>query len=194
MKTSNNLLHPKAYTQTERFLKCLIRWCLYFVLIFIAFILGASGNYVKPMLLLPIALCIASVSGLCSAGVIGIICGLLLDINSDVTPGFHAILFFLICLGISTLYQKLMKQKFLNMLLFTVLAAGIITGVQFLFLYALWDYKDVIVVYRAELLPCILYTAVSVCIYYPIFSLIHRFFLIPRKQKIEKTVKPIEDE
>jgi cell shape-determining protein MreD len=75
-----------------------IRWILYVLFIFLAFVTANGGDFIKPLLLIPVALCIASVSGTVVSGGIGILCGLLLDISCGTLPGYHGILLFLICL------------------------------------------------------------------------------------------------
>lgn len=52
-----------------------IRWILYVLFIFLAFVTANGGDFIKPLLLIPVALCIASVSGTVVSGGIGILCG-----------------------------------------------------------------------------------------------------------------------
>lgn len=82
-------------------LRNVIRWGLYAVCIFLAFVTANGGDFTKPLLLIPIALCISSVSGAVVSGGIGILCGLLLDISCGTLAGYHGILLFLICLAVS---------------------------------------------------------------------------------------------
>ena len=49
--------HPKNMR-----LRNVFRWILYGLLILLAFIFSTSGDYTKPLLMIPIALCISSVS------------------------------------------------------------------------------------------------------------------------------------
>ena len=81
-------------------LRNVIRWGLYAVCIFLAFVTANGGDFTKPLLLIPIALCISSVSGAVVSGGIGILCGLLLDISCGTLAGYHGILLFLICLAV----------------------------------------------------------------------------------------------
>ena len=56
-------------------LRNVIRWGLYAVCIFLAFVTANGGDFTKPLLLIPIALCISSVSGAVVSGGIGILFG-----------------------------------------------------------------------------------------------------------------------
>ena len=127
------------------------------------------------------------------SGAIGIICGLLLDISCGTLPGYHGILLFLICLVISRLYDRLLLQRFWNMVFLTAAAAFLVTGFDFLFQYAIWGYDNVSHLYLTYSLPCLAYTAISSIVIYPIFALMHRFLLPKRRRAIEKKLKPLEE-
>lgn len=176
---------PKLYN--------VIRWILYVLCIFLAFITANGGDFKKPLLLIPVALCISSVSGTVVSGAIGIVCGFLLDISCGTLPGYHGIMLFLICLTISRLYDRLLLQRFWNMVLLTAAAAFLVTGFDFLFQYAIWGYDNVSHLYLTYSLPCLAYTTVSSIVIYPIFALIHRFLLPKRRRTIEKKLKPLEE-
>lgn len=175
-------------------LRNVIRWALYVLCILIAFLLANTGDYAKPIFLIPIALCISSVSGSITAGSIGIACGFLLDISSGTLLGYHAILLFLLCLATSLLYDRLMQQRFLNMVFFTLIAAFFVTGSDYIFRYAIWGHENVSHIYLHYSLPCVLYTGISGAVCYPIFFCIHRFLLPKRRRTVEKTLKPMTDE
>ncbi len=189
----NKLLLAVSKKPKRQKLRSVILWVLYSILILMAFVLGTAGDYVKPLLLLPIALCISSVCSTAVAGGIGIACGLLIDISYGTLLGYHAIPLFLICMGVSLLYDRLMQQRLLNLVFFTLVAAFLITGSDYIFQYAIWGYENVSQIYVKNSLPCLVYTVISSVVYYPIFRLMHRFLLPPRRRKVERTVKPIDD-
>lgn len=193
MRRTRYPLFPSSHSSKRPWLRNIIRWALYALCILMAFLFANIGDYTKPLLLLPISLCISSVSGPIISGSIGIVCGLLMDISSGTLPGYHAILLFLICMLTSLLYDKLMMQRFFNLLFFTAVTAFIVTGSDYIFRYAIWGYDNVSQVYLHYMLPCLLYTCISSAVIYPIFSCIHRFFLPQRRRTIEKTLRPLED-
>ncbi len=192
MRQNRRTLLPSKKKKRTR-LHNAIRWGLYLLMILIAFLISNTGDYTKPLLLIPIALSIASVSGSYVSGTVGIICGFLMDISSGTLLGYHAIAMFLFCLAVSTLYDRLMQQRFLNLVFFTAIAAFLITGMDFIFCYAIWGYENVSYLYIHYSLPCVLYTTISGGVLYPIFSLIRRHLLPRRKRTVEKTVKPMEE-
>ena len=152
-----------------------------------------GGDFTKPLLLIPIALCISSVSGAVVSGGIGILCGLLLDISCGTLAGYHSILLFLICLAVSCMYDRLLLQRFWNLIWLTAVAAFVVTGFDFVFQYAIWGYHQISQLYLHHTLPCLAYTVISSMICYPVFSLIHRFLLPKRRRTIEKKLKPMEE-
>ena len=156
-----------------------IRWILYVLFIFLAFVTANGGDFIKPLLLIPVALCIASVSGTV------ISCGTL--------PGYHGILLFLICLFTSRLYDRFLLQRFWNMMFLTAAVSFVVTGLDFVFQYAIWGYDNVSRLYLHHQLPCLGYTVLSSVVIYPIFALIHHFLLPKRRRTIEKKHKPMEE-
>ena len=177
--------HPK--------LRNTIRWMLYVLLIFFAFVFANSGDFLKPMLLIPIALSVSSVSSGITAGFVGLVCGFLMDVCGGTLLGYRALLLFLFCMATSVLYDRMFRQHFLNTLLFTAAAAFLITGFDYIFRYAIWGYDHVSYLYTHYSLRILLYTILSAMVLHPIFALIHKFLLPQRKRTLEQTVKPIEE-
>lgn len=192
MRQNKRMLLPTRKKKRTRLCNT-IRWILYILLILLAFLLANTGDYIKPLLLIPIAFCISSVSGTFVSGAVGIVCGFLMDISSGTLLGYHAIALFLFCMLISVLYDRLMQQRFFNLVFFTAIAAFLITGSDFIFCYAIWGYRHVSYLYLHYSLPCLFYTIISSMVYYPIFYVIHQNLLPERKRTVEKTVKPIEE-
>ncbi len=186
----NNLPFPKA-ERKHPILRNGIRWALYLLLIFGAFIFANSGDFLKPLLLIPIALGISSVSGSITAGIIGLVCGFLMDISSGTLLGYRALVLFLICIAASILYDRLFRLHFLNTLLFTAVTAFLVTGLDYIFRYWIWGYDHVSYLYTHYSLRILLYTTASAIVFHLIFALIHRFLLPERKRTLERTVKPI---
>ena len=60
-----------------------VRWIFYFVVIVLCTAFQNAGDYVKPLLLIPVALCIASNVKQGAAVFIGILCGFLLDFSCN---------------------------------------------------------------------------------------------------------------
>ena len=136
-------------------LRNVFRWILYGLLILLAFIFSTSGDYTKPLLMIPIALCISSVSKEAVAGGVGIVCGFCMDVTTGSLPGYHAILLFLLCMLTALLYDRLMQRRYFNMLLFTAVVTFLVTGADFVFRYAMWGYDHMAMIYTHYMLPCL---------------------------------------
>ena len=74
MRQSKRKFLPQKPVRRPK-LQNVIRWGLYAVCIFLAFVTANGGDFTKPLLLIPIALCISSVSGAVVSGGIGILFG-----------------------------------------------------------------------------------------------------------------------
>lgn len=170
-----------------------IRWGLYIVCIFLAFLFSTSGSFLKPILLLPILLSICSVSRPVTAALVGIVGGFLMDMTGGTLLGYHAIFLFLIGMATAVLYDRFFQQRFWNLLFFTAVTSLLVTGLDFLFQYGIWGYENLSVLYVRYTLPCAGYTTLSSIAIYPIFYLIHKYFLPIRKRTIEKKLKPMEE-
>ena len=83
-----------------------IRWIFYFVVILLCTAFLNAGDGVKPLLLIPVSLCIASNVKEGAAVFIGILCGLLLDFCCNRLTGFYAIQMMLVCLVTSWLIHN----------------------------------------------------------------------------------------
>ncbi|MDE6658445.1 MAG: hypothetical protein K2J88_07690, partial [Oscillospiraceae bacterium] len=81
------------------------KWILFIFLIGFCYILETSGSYRKPLLLIPLALCIASHTGEVQAMSVGAVSGLLLDLACDKLIGCNGILLLICCTGVSLLYR-----------------------------------------------------------------------------------------
>ncbi len=130
-----------------------LQWLLFAVLIWLAFITSTAGSTLKPLLLIPLALCISSHTGEIQAMAVGMVCGLLLDISCGKLLGYNAVLLVICCVAVSLLYNYLLRQKLINILMLSavcVLAQGYF---DFLFYHAIWEHENVIMVYTDIILP-----------------------------------------
>lgn len=193
MRKTKRLVPVRKKAQ-RRTLCNVLRWSIYLLLMLLAFVTASAGDYVKPLWLIPISFCIASVHGTVIAAVTGILCGLLMDISCGTLPGYHGILLFLMCMLISILYDRLMQQRFWNLVFFTGIAAFLVTSLDYIFQYAIWGYDNVSLIYVYYALPCLLYTLLSCIVCYPVFRLIHRFLLPQRKRTVQRTIQPLHDD
>lgn len=191
MRKNNAVVAEDTFTHPV--VRNVFRWIIYILLIFFAFIFANSGDFIKPYLLIPISLCISSVSDLRTSAIVGLCCGFLMDMSGGTLLGYRALLLFLMCMITAVLYDRFMQQHFVNTLLFTAVATFIVTGLDFIFRYAIWEYDHLFYLYTHYSLRILLYTVISAAILHPIFLLIHKFLLPPRKRVVEETVKAMDE-
>lgn len=171
-----------------------LRWIIYAFIILLCFVFLTSGSFRKPLILIPVALCISSYAREHNAVITGIICGLLLDIVCNKLFGFNAIILMLMCAGVSLLYKYYLTNKFLNFLVLS--ASGIfIQGVlDYFFFYAIWEYSNVSLIYTDHILPCCIYTLISAFAVYPVIHSINRMLRPQIIRTIEEAVISDDDQ
>ncbi len=147
-----------------------LRWALYALIIFFCFILATAGSFRKPLLLLPVALCIASYAREHTAMLAGISCGLLLDITCGKLLGFNALILMFLCIGVSLLYKHYLVPRLFTFLVLTAVCAFLQGGIDFFFYYAIWDHEHVSRIFTHHIVPCCIYTIISAL---PVYAVIH---------------------
>ncbi len=146
-----------------------VQWIVFGLLIAFAFVTAAAGSHLKPLLLLPLALCISSHTGEIQATAVGMVCGFLTDISCGKLLGYNAILFVVFCVTVSLLYTYVLRQKLLNILILAAVFILLQGYLDYLFYYAIWEYENVILIYTNVILPVNALTLFSTaCLYYPI--------------------------
>ncbi len=195
MGRKNNRGKPLYGTKVQKFsaFRNVCRYVLYLVFIFVAFIFSTTGDFRKPILMIPIVIGISSASNPAVAGGAGILCGLLTDISTSSLFGYHALVFFLIALAVQSLYHYYWSNHILLFLLSTGVASLVVTGLDFLFRYAVWGFSNLAYYYTHYALVYCLYTVISSVVLYLLFFLIHHFLRSTQKIVAERKVKSIEE-
>lgn len=148
-----------------------IQWILFGLLAIVCYLLETSGSCTKPLLLIPLALCIASHTGEIQAAAVGMLCGFLLDLSCGKLIGYNAIWMMLSCVGVSLLYSYLLRHKLVNMLFLTAICALIQGGLDYIFYYAIWGHENVELIFYRVILPSCCMTIASAIVFY---FLIHK--------------------
>ncbi len=164
-----------------------VQWLVFAFLLFAAFITATAGSMVKPLLLLPLALCIASHTGEMQAMAVGTVSGLLLDIVMGKLVGYNAIWMVVSCVAVSLLYNYLLRQKLLNILALSALCTFVQGYLDYVFYYAIWEYEDVHLIYADVILPSCIYTVISTIPIYFIVKWIAKKCGCRRTHVLEKT-------
>jgi len=174
-------------------IKTIIRWVLYFLIIFVSFIFMNAGSFLKPILLIPTAICIASNTGELQSAFIGALCGLLIDISCGKLFGYNAIILCISCVAVSLGYSMLLRQKLINTLIISTLLSVVQGFLDYNFYYDIWGYENSSLILKDITYPVIIMTTVSTFFIYFIMHTINKFLMPKPHLTIEEAIKNFEE-
>lgn len=170
------------------YIKTTVRWILYYVLIFFSFVFMTSGTWTKPVLFIPIALCIAVNNNMYASAVTGAICGFLIDISCDKLFGYNAVLLTFFCIVVSLLFELYLRNKFINFMLITAAVSYIQCRLDYKFYYEIWEYENVERIFTNVTLKVWIYTLISSIFIYLVIKLINHFLMPKNHLTIEEAI------
>ena len=173
--------HRHAFLQT-------IQWLCFALLAMLSFFIMTSGSSVKPLLLIPLALCISAQFGEIPAAAAGVVGGLLTDIACGKLLGYNAIWLVMCCVMTSLLHSYYLRDKLLNVLLLTAVCTAVQGYLDFMFYYAIWGHQDVDLIYTHIMLPSGIMTLVCTIPIWLIVRWICRKCGSKRTFELEKTI------
>jgi len=149
----------------------ILQFILISLLIFIAFIISCSGFYIKPILLIPIAICLAVFfEDEVQSALIGALCGILLDISYYKLFGFNGVILVIGCVMTTLLFKNYFKPMFVNASIFVGLFTFIQGFLDYFFYYKIWYSDASHIIYSNYMLPSCIMTFISVIFIYPIIK------------------------
>lgn len=168
----------KRTTVRMRRAKTAFKWFLYFLLAAVSYIFMTVADYslAKPLLLIPLAVCIAMREDIMISCAAGVISGFMLDSAMGKLFGYNAFLMLAVCMFTSLLFMYLMRQNVINIIWITAVAALLQGSLDFLFYYAIWGQENVSVIFTGTFLPSMLFTVLSSPVIYFIVKFIDRKF------------------
>lgn len=183
------MTHRSSRQQRRRYyLLQTLQWILFAVFIAAAFITTTAGSSLKPLVLLPLALCISSHTGEMQAMAVGTISGLLLDVACGKLIGYNAVWLVVCCVAVSLLYTYMLRQKLINILLLTAACTLVQGYLDFTFYHAIWGHEDVGLIYTEVILPSNGLTVLSTVAVYFVIKFIADRCDNHRTQELEKTM------
>lgn len=153
--------------------KAIIKWSIYSLLLLLLYCIQTAPSlltihHIKPVLLIPLAVCIALFEGEIGSAVFGLIAGFLWDFAAGKVFGFYGMVLMICCLLTALLSMYLMRVNVVNALL-SVGAVSLVCNIwNFLFYYLIWGFKGVWISF-GQLLLSSLYTMVFAA---PLFYLV----------------------
>ncbi len=170
-------------------IKTAVRWIIYYVVIFFCFIFMTTGTFMKPVILIPAALCIAVNSNQISSAVTGAVCGFLIDISCGKLFGYNAVLLAFFCIFVSLAFELWLRNRFINVMLSTAVVSLLNGLLDYKFYYEIWNYDNVERILTSVTLPVWIYTVISTVFVYLIFRLINHFLMPKTHLTIEEAIK-----
>lgn len=165
-----------------------VQWMLFALLAVAGYCIMTAGSSVKPLLLIPLALCISAHVGEIPATAVGVAGGLLTDIACGRLLGYNAVWLVACCVVTSLLHSYYLRDKLLNILLLTAVCTAVQGYLDFMFFYAIWDHADVELIYTHIMLPSGIMTMLCTA---PIWLIVRRICQkcgSRRSFELEKTI------
>lgn len=142
------------------------------LLLGISFVISSSGFYIKPLLFIPIAICFAMFSeDELQSSLIGMVCGLLLDISYNKLIGFNGAILLVMSVFTTIMFKNYFKPMFFNALIYVSISTFIQGLLDYFFYYKIWALNsndNVFLIYHKYIFPASIMTIVSIVIIYPI--------------------------
>lgn len=155
------------------------RYFAYALLIVVFSILQGTPNLLpeicggKPLLLMCLAISIASVEEKIPSLIFGAVCGVLIDISSGGTIGFFAIILTLLCYFESNIFSTYLISGFLQVMVFALLSIPLIIGIYFLLFTVFAGIPDSGILFVNHYISRIVYTFVMTVPVYFVTRFIH---------------------
>lgn len=135
----------------------IIKWALYLLLLILIFVYSTTqythSSIPKPLLFLPLALCISSQESEMPSAASGLVCGFFMDAACNKLFGFNALILMTLCLFTCLLFLYLLRQNIINVLMLSAGAVLIQGSLDFLFFYVIWRYEDLGFLFVRHFLP-----------------------------------------
>lgn len=177
-------------TRAEKIKYCAIaRWAIYIFMIFVSVIIINTGDSVKPILFIPLGICICMNEGEYTAAVLGGVCGLLFDFSCGKIFGYSSVFMIAFCVATVLFYKHYLLHNILNVVWMTALFTTVYELCDYFFFYAMWDYEGVGYVFSGKCIPCIFRTTLISPFVYLIVKPVHRRFYPKRAKLIEEAMK-----
>lgn len=160
----------------------ILRFTSYGLEILIFFILQGIPNLIpelfggKPILLIPLAIAIACFENEIPAMAIGVASGAMLDFGTGTTVGFYTILMTIICYFLGYISDNYFNTKLLSVLALAFVIIPVILSLKFLIYYVFKGYDYTGFYFLHHTLPSMIYTFVTVPVFYGINLFISRGF------------------
>ena len=151
-------------SRSKRNLMLAGKWASYFVLLMVAATLQTTPGFlvlgeIRPVLILPLCLAVAVCEGEYPGAFFGAVGGLLWDFTAGRPGGLLGLGMLCVCFGAAILVSLYLRLNSMNFVLVSGVCAVLVTGVDFLFFYAMPGYAGAAARYFEVVLPIAVFTA-----------------------------------
>lgn len=180
----------KQMTRAEKIRYCAIaRWVIYVIMIFAGVVIMNIGQSVKPMILIPLCICICMNEGEYTAAVLGGICGLLTDFSCGTVFGYSSVFMIAFCVATVLMFKHYLLQNLINIIWMTALFSFIYEVCKYFFYYSMWNYEGSGYVFKNISIPCIVYTTIAALVIWLLIKPVLKRFYPRRAKTIEEAMK-----
>lgn len=171
-------------SRSKRDLMLAGKWAGYFVLLLLAATLQTTPGFlvlgeIRPVFILPLCLAVAVCEGEYPGAFFGAVGGLLWDFTSGRPGGLLALELLFVCFGAAILVELYLRLNSMNFVLVSGVCALLVTGVDFLFFYAMPGYAGAAGRYFEVVLPIAVFTAALSPLSLWAARWVHRRFALP---------------
>lgn len=163
-----------------------IKWAVYTIIVLLMYVLQTTPGLfsifgVRPVLLVPLAVCIAVFEGSVAGAIVGgVLCGWLLDMASARLSGFNALILLGCCFGVGLMVEYLMRGNLASVLLLCAAVVVLRSMADYFFYYVIWNQDEGFTVLLRQVLPTMAYTLLMTVPIYYLVRFISRRLLIPQ--------------
>lgn len=164
----------------------IMKYVLYSLLLLILYMVQSDPHMlyieeIKPLLVLPYAICIAMMDGELAGGLFGLAAGILSDTSSTILFGFQSLIYMAACVAVGLVVIYFMQPSLTNSLIFVsaILAARLL--LEYFFYYVMWGYENISMILLQKMFPTLLYTVVITPLLYWLVKKLHWHYV----QKLE---------
>lgn len=181
-------MKTKRLTTRQAKIRHVLEWVLYALLICIAYVLSTVkfSSIPKPLLLIPLAVCISVSHSEMVSSVIGLLLGLMIDTSAGKLFGFNGFIIMVCTMFVSLVFLYWLRKSFVNVLCLSAAVTLVQALFDFLFFYGIWEYENVAGIFLKWYLPSMIYTIVMTVPVYFITKFIDTRFGNPDQQYIEE--------
>lgn len=193
MKEREKLMDIRLISSKRKKKFAIARWSIFTLIIWLVFIFMTTGSYMKPNILIPLALCISMSEDPLVSAVVGILCGLLSDIASGRLTGTTAFILLIGCVCISLLFTHFLRQNLLNFSVLTLGYSAIHFFLDYFFSYFIWGYDNDKILLTRFIIPEFIFTIISLFAVYPVIKTVRKRLTLRKRYVLEENQALIKD-